>query len=119
MKEKRYTRKPEHLVRFWMNKLMQEKNADSVKVSIESNGKCTFQVKNDDIDEAYILTKTQDTKPKKLVFEVDGKILKYKSLRKAAESLGVARPTLTNIVNGHTKRSLALESAGIKFVGEE
>ncbi len=39
--------------------------------------------------------------------------------QKAAEGLGVARPTLTNIVIGHTKRSLALESAGIKFVGEE
>ena len=89
MKEKKYKRKPENMIRFWMNKLMQEKKADSVKVSIESNGKCVFQVKNDDIDEAYMLTKTQDTKPKKLWFEVNGKMYEYASVRKAAEGLGV------------------------------
>lgn len=115
-----YKRKTEHMVAFWLRKLASEHNSKEVTARIREDGVCEYKIYTEDnfVNMGLVFNK-QTTKPKKLVFEVDGKTLKYKSIRKAAEGLGVARPTLTNIVNGHTKRSFALESAGIKFVGEE
>lgn len=120
MKEKTYKRKTEHMVAFWLRKLANEHKAKEATAKIRKDGVCVYEIYREDgsVGIGLVFSK-KNTKPKKLVFEVDGKTLKYKSIRKAAEGLGVARPTLTNIVNGHTKRSFALESAGIKFVGEE
>lgn len=116
-----YKRKTEHMAAFWLNKLMKETNSYFIRATMDGYGHCDIELVKKDrtVTKMIVDKRKQSTKPKKLVFEVDGKTLKYKSVRAAAEGLGVARPTLTNILNGHTKRSFALESAGIKFVGEE
>ena len=103
-------RNPITQIRYYCEQLLKEIDADSIEMNYKDEILTIYPLKdNKPYDFDIVIKNDRNTKPKKLTFNCNGKIKSFKSISDASKKLKISKPTITNLINGKTKRSYSME----------